>query len=60
MDNSHPSVKAAIDGARTAGVIPDDSPKYVAGLLLRRAKEKAPKGTHKITLKLIDQEVPFA
>ena len=59
VDNAQPSVKAAIDGARTAGVIPDDSPRYVAGLLLRRAKEKAPKGTHRITLRLIDQEVPF-
>ena len=59
MDNAQPSVKAAIDGARTAGVIPDDSPKYVAGLLLRRAKERAPKGTHRITLKLTDQEVPW-
>ena len=59
VDNAQPSVKAAIDGARTAGVIPDDSPRYVAGLLLRRAAKKAPKGTHEIALKLTDQEVVF-
>ena len=47
--NHYPSVKAAIDGLVDAGWMPDDTPAYVAGILMLpplRPAEGAPSGLH--------------
>lgn len=36
--NAYPTVKAIVDGLRDAGVIEDDSDRYVAGIVMRPAE----------------------
>lgn len=57
--NAQPTVKATIDGMVDAKLIPDDNSQIIPQIMFQRSKNKAPKGTHQITYKFINQEIPF-
>lgn len=48
--NAYPTVKALVDGMVDAGVIPDDSSKFLAGPDMRRDEGLSERGTHRIRL----------
>lgn len=53
--NAYPSVKAAVDGCVTAGLLVEDSHEWVTGPDMRRDHTKAPRGTHTVRLEIIER-----
>lgn len=50
--NSWPSAKAAIDGLVDAGILPDDSTRYVPEHRFTRHPDKTPRGQYALTITL--------
>lgn len=56
--NLFPSVKAAVDGIVDAGVLKDDSDKFVVGYEILRGAHNIPKG--QLTIEIIEVEDEFS
>ena len=56
--NLFPSVKAAVDGIVDAGVLKDDSDKFVVGYEILRGGHNVPKG--QLTIEIIEVEDGFS
>lgn len=54
--NAAPAVKAIIDGLVDARVWDDDDHLHIPSVAFTRAPQKAPKGTHAVTLIIQEQE----
>lgn len=54
--NAAPTVKAIIDGLVDARVWDDDDHRHIPSVAFIRAPQKAPKGTHTVTLLIQEQE----
>lgn len=54
--NAEPTVKAIIDGLVDARVWDDDDHLHIPSVAFTRATDKTPKGTHRVTLIIQEQE----
>lgn len=54
--NAAPTVKAIIDGLVDARVWDDDDHRHIPSVAFTRDAQKAPKGTHTVTLIIQEQE----
>ena len=57
--NAAPTVKALIDGCTSAGLWKDDNSDVLPLIAFGRAKTKAPKHTHLVTLYFTDYEIEY-